>query len=145
MPRYTFPKGHKINLCRYPSDETRKKLSKTRKILYESGIQPPHSKGKESNNWKGGITINISEYNRVYKIKYKERKAGRPKSKQCEICNSESKIVFDHNHETGKFRGWICNNCNWILGLAKDNKKILYLIIEYLNKNDGHNNKEGVD
>jgi len=23
-----------------------------------------------------------------------------------------SKIVFDHDHVTGKFRGWICDSCN---------------------------------
>ena len=76
----------------------------------------------------------------------KEKRAGRPKSKQCEICGVEDKIVFDHDHQTNKFRGWICNNCNWILGLAKDDKERLSLIIKYLNKYESSiYHEEGMD
>ena len=64
----------------------------------------------------------------------------------CDICGKEdtggSKInkhvgkikslVMDHNHDTGKFRGMLCNHCNRGLGNFFDNienleKAILYL------------------
>jgi hypothetical protein len=59
---------------------------------------------------------------------------------KCEICGAlgnETKkgIVYDHNHLTGKFRGWICLRCNVALGMVKDNIEILQNLIEYLIKN----------
>lgn len=59
--------------------------------------------------------------------------AGRPKPEQCEICDLPGKIVFDHCHVGGHFRGWICENCNKTLGLAKDNPVTLQKMINYLN------------
>jgi hypothetical protein len=35
---------------------------------------------------------------------------------KCEICGRKMKLVPDHNHETGKFRGAICYQCNVGLG-----------------------------
>ena len=28
--------------------------------------------------------------------------------------------VIDHDHDTGEFRGWLCNNCNTGLGAMGD-------------------------
>lgn len=41
---------------------------------------------------------------------------------------------LDHCHETGKFRGYICDYCNNALGRAKDNIKTLKNLIRYLEK-----------
>jgi len=41
---------------------------------------------------------------------YQRRKELKPE--QCEICDRNKKLVLDHNHKTGKIRGWICINCN---------------------------------
>lgn len=53
--------------------------------------------------------------------------AGRPRPQVCEVCGQEPKVFmhFDHDHKTGKFRAWLCDPCNLILGLAKDNPKTL--------------------
>ncbi len=64
----------------------------------------------------------------------KERIAGRPKPATCEACGVTGKIVFDHDHATALFRGWICHNCNWILGLAKDNPQVLLALHNYLKR-----------
>ena len=33
--------------------------------------------------------------------------------KLCEICKArDRKLCLDHNHETGKIRGWLCYGCN---------------------------------
>ena len=62
-----------------------------------------------------------------------ESRAGRPKPLFCEICNEKrNRIVFDHDHKTGKFRGWICNTCNSALGFVDDNPNILKRMLEYL-------------
>lgn len=67
----------------------------------------------------------------------KEDIAGRAKPYNCEICGNSGKICFDHDHETGKFRGWICSHCNLVLGLMKDNVNTLEVMVEYLRSNIG--------
>lgn len=42
---------------------------------------------------------------------------------------------LDHNHATGEFRGWICNPCNQIAGISRDNTKLLQSIIQYIEQN----------
>lgn len=58
----------------------------------------------------------------------------------CDICNISQKdlkkpLFVDHCHKTGKVRGLLCNNCNWTLGLMKDNPEYLNNAILYLKKN----------
>ena len=45
---------------------------------------------------------------------------------------------LDHCHETGEFRGFLCNNCNVGLGKFKDDPEILLNAIAYL---QGHKQK----
>jgi len=80
--------------------------------------------------------INIrSEYG--LDINKKEKKAGRPKPNKCELCDKETnKIYFDHNHKTGKFRGWICQHCNTALGMVRDDTEVLRKMIKYIKKHD---------
>jgi len=51
---------------------------------------------------------------------------------KCLICDSEEKLVIDHNHKTGKIRGLLCSNCNCAIGLLKDDSTILESAITYL-------------
>lgn len=53
---------------------------------------------------------------------------------KCIICGEQKPLVVDHCHETKKFRGLLCHNCNTGLGLFKDNIKILRKAIRYLKK-----------
>jgi hypothetical protein len=39
---------------------------------------------------------------------------------------------IDHDHETGKVRGLLCDGCNWTLGHARDNREHLYRLAAYL-------------
>jgi hypothetical protein len=68
----------------------------------------------------------------------RERLAGRPKPHTCEVCGSlgygQQGIVFDHNHITGKFRGWLCNSCNVVLGYVQDSAERLLKLALYLEK-----------
>lgn len=63
----------------------------------------------------------------------------------CPICNSsaeqafgkggqhlKSSWVLDHDHKTGKFRGYICHNCNRGLGIFSDSIDRLKKAIGYL-------------
>ena len=102
------------------SEETKRKLSEIHK-------------GDKNWNWKGGVSGE-------HLLKTREKNAGRKKPKQCEICGVFGKdlkhgLCFDHDHKTGKFRGWICFRCNSVLGFVKDNKELLFTMIEYLKNN----------
>jgi hypothetical protein len=71
--------------------------------------------------------------------KDRERKAGRPKPDVCEICSEFNRfIAFDHCHKTGKFRGWLCDRCNRVLGLLKDDAQLFYRMGAYLERGGTH-------
>ncbi len=65
--------------------------------------------------------------------------AGRPKPLVCDLCNGSDNrgIVFDHCHASGKFRGWLCDRCNKVLGLLKDDPSLLRKMATYLEKSVG--------
>lgn len=59
----------------------------------------------------------------------------RPKPENCELCGmAHKKIVFDHDHISMKFRGWICDPCNIVLGSVKENIETLKKMTQYLEK-----------
>lgn len=59
--------------------------------------------------------------------------AGRPRPDVCEICGEfHLRIVFDHCHNHGHFRGWICDRCNKVLGIVKDSGVLLGKLARYL-------------
>ena len=69
---------------------------------------------------------------KIQRNKDLETLAGRPKPEKCEVCGKNGRICFDHDHNNGNFRGWICEQCNVILGYARDNPEILKLLAQYL-------------
>lgn len=75
--------------------------------------------------------IGLDEYNELAK-----RQGDR-----CAICGTKNKGTargkirywsVDHDHATGKLRGLLCQQCNALLGMAKDDVAILEKAIEYL-------------
>lgn len=79
--------------------------------------------------------ITLEEYNALLK----------KQDHKCAICKGyESSyrnevLSVDHNHDTGKIRGLLCNTCNRGLGLFKDNEENLINAINYLKH--GNENK----
>ena len=55
------------------------------------------------------------------------------KGQKCQICNKVPDAYYlDHDWKTGKFRGWLCNNCNTGLGMFKDDLVLLENAKRYL-------------
>lgn len=89
-----------------------------------------NARGNKHWNWKGGKDT-----------RYMRKFAPRPIPANCEVCNSlgssfKKGLHYDHDHATGKFRGWLCTNCNSALGLVKDNKETLKSLIHYIEINE---------
>lgn len=41
-------------------------------------------------------------------------------------------LCLDHDHTTGKFRGFLCQGCNLALGHLQDDVRRLQQLIDYL-------------
>ena len=50
----------------------------------------------------------------------------------CELCNKRKSVHLDHDHETGKIRGVLCQPCNTGLGKLGDNIEGLEIALKYL-------------
>ena len=112
LPQH-FKKGDKVRLGIPMSEDARKKSSESHK----------GKTGDKAGNWKGGISYD-----------WKVKNAPRPRPIICEACGRNGKICFDHDHKTDKFRGWICMQCNFVLGLMNDDREMLMNLIKYLAK-----------
>lgn len=66
----------------------------------------------------------------------------RPRPAKCELCggiNANGKALSnDHDHQTGKFRGWLCNKCNTGIGKLGDTISGLMAALAYLEKSYGN-------
>lgn len=64
----------------------------------------------------------------------------------CPVCNRTYDDIkylgkkinawcLDHDHTTGKFRGWLCHDCNKAIGFFKDDAARMKSAIKYLEEN----------
>lgn len=88
-------------------------------------------------------TANRERYNvSCRKAKWKARGYPAPtrdKPQLCECCgnppNGSGSLHLDHDHGTGKFRGWLCSNCNRGLGYLQDSMAGILRAVDYLKRN----------
>ena len=110
----------------------------TKKCIRCFSVQPLHvfEKKKREVNYRNVCktcrTTNSKMTNKLKRAYIKEH--GQPASySACRICSSTPKtLVFDHCHQTNKFRGWICRNCNAAIGKLGDNLPGLMKAVKYL-------------
>ena len=58
-------------------------------------------------------------------------------SVECEICNKQVNLVYDHDHSkrgVEAFRGVLCSECNRAIGMLGDTYNDLYKAMEYLKR-----------
>ena len=89
---------------------------------------------KNSNNRSHNLQKNFAISEFEYDLMLKKQNG------VCVICKQPENIKnkhlsIDHNHTTSKIRGLLCQKCNTMLGMAKDDINILENAIAYLRRN----------
>lgn len=81
---------------------------------------------------------------RLHKARLYIRLTGRKRPKCCEVCHRHGQpIHYDHCHKSGLFRGWLCRDCNAVLGYVRDSSKILRNLADYLDDFKAHPKVKG--
>lgn len=121
------------NTTRQPSDEQKRKaVARTKKWKQEN---PEKHKAQHNRRCKkrradwyleNKYGISRAQHDAVFKAQ----------GFVCAICKTDAppKDTWntDHDHMTGKVRGLLCSNCNWMLGHARDDTGFLANAISYL-------------
>ena len=65
-------------------------------------------------------------------------KPTRPQPQVCECCGKENRraLALDHCHESGRFRGWLCDKCNLGIGKLGDTVEALERALAYLKRSE---------
>lgn len=84
------------------------------------------AKGNRRDAWKRqGIDPDLAE---TY---YQEHRG------KCDLCKSEfgangRSLSIDHCHTTGRIRGMLCDRCNTVIGLFRDDPNLIQAAYQYL-------------
>lgn len=94
-----------------------KKINKEKKIINREKLL------------KTNYNMSLKQYNEIF-VK---------QNGCCAICKKHQSelsitLAVDHNHETGKIRGLLCQNCNRALGHFQDNINTMQNAILYIKK-----------
>lgn len=111
-----------------------KKKNAAHYILHKPRKLADRKRYRENNPDKVKLTKRKSHLKYSYGLTLEEYQSGcQRQNNLCKICGDFSeRLVVDHNHSTGKFRGLICGRCNRALGFLQDSVEILKSAIEYL-------------
>lgn len=103
---------------------------KEKRLNYSRNVYdkiPARQRSKLSAAIKSKHGFGIEEYERLYAKFFDEQKGC------CAICGeSNTTLVLDHNHETGEYRGLLCNLCNQGIGCLQDCPEILLSAYNYI-------------
>jgi hypothetical protein len=90
---------------------------------------------KTSHGWRCSVVKRKEKRREGYKKRYGLILVESSIPDICKICKRKTKLSLDHNHKTGKIRGWICSQCNSIMGFANDDIQRLKNVIQYIREN----------
>ena len=83
-----------------------------------------------SHHLRSTYGITVEQYEKLFESQ----------GRRCAICGScDSRgpgvnFHVDHDHKTGKVRGLLCCNCNFVVGHSLDSPEILMRAADYLNR-----------
>ncbi len=109
---------------------------KSCKAIYRQGY---FERNKEKETIRGRVKAWKTASIDITMDEYKEACARLNNS--CEICGaSDQTLHVDHDHTTGKIRGFLCGACNRALGLLKDSHNIISKALIYLKTHEDSSN-----
>ncbi len=116
-------------------------LAKNKKYRRENKAKINKQKRKYRTTEKGKLVMYFSKVKYKYGLtpeKYNEilvKQGG-----VCAICGKSQvdnkRLKIDHCHSSEKVRGFLCNNCNCLIGFADDSIEILASAIKYLSRKE---------
>ena len=125
----TFTKGHKVNLGRIQTEETKEKISE---ILKSKGHKPPNgirASGDKHGNWKGGISSKDYLERRRFQQTIQKEVLDRD-DYTCQICHVEGgKLQVDHIQSWSEYIELrfsidncrtVCMSCHYKLTFGKE-------------------------
>uniref|UniRef100_A0AB74UKY8 Recombination endonuclease VII n=1 Tax=Caulobacter phage BL57 TaxID=3348355 RepID=A0AB74UKY8_9VIRU len=78
----------------------------------------------------------VGKRNKAQILAKNEEACGYARPELCEACGEKDSkgvaLALDHDHLTGKIRGWLCRRCNLLLGSVNDDARLLRLLADYL-------------
>ena len=106
------------NLC--------KRCGSTRAIISYHKNKPTRIRYQKKRQVEKDYNITLEEYEDIMNSAI-----------SCNLCGrTDKKLCYDHDHETMKFRGVLCNSCNSSLGKFGDNVAGMERVIKYLKKEE---------
>lgn len=112
--------------------ENKERVNRKNRIWSENNYEKKYNSSKNS-KLLNEYGITFDEFNKMLeKQNYKCKICGKEETK--ELKGTKWKLSVDHCHKTGKVRGLLCRDCNFAIGLFKDNIKTLENAIQYLSK-----------
>jgi hypothetical protein len=130
--------AQKAAKARYNATEAAKKKAAAyrARTRYRSREATRKYEAEHAEKRKGRFTSGYNAARNIKRLAELEVLAGRSRPTLCEICGgTKGGILFDHCHQRGHFRGWICTNCNNALGMVNDDVEHLRRLIAYLETN----------
>lgn len=119
----------------------------TRKCIYCNIEKPLSTFPKHRGHYSGFDTRCRDCKSERGKLVRKIKKVSKPMTDNCECCGKKPNsginldsskrkrsLVLDHDNITGKFRGWLCSDCNTAIGALGDNIEGLQKAIDYLKR-----------
>jgi Recombination endonuclease VII len=118
-------------------DQLEKKRRRSRERMRRWRAKNPQRSLELNREYQRKHRVRLRKLENEKRRRRTEIKAGRPIPSACEICgqNSFRVLDLDHDHKTGKLRGFLCSRCNVTLGKCDDDIKILQKMILYLTRN----------
>ena len=121
---------------------TGRRKEATARVLLFKGTGQVQVNGRDIKAYFGRPTLQMIARQPLEAMQLESRKAGRTRGyapcsatlevlistvvAKCALCGvpeaeCTKRLCLDHDHETGEFRGWLCDRCNRLVGTIESN------------------------